>query len=118
MSSNKRVIEAYMARTATAEIAHLLADDVEWVEWGDGVPATGARTTGKAAFLANFGEDELRTDLTRMTEEGNVVVAEGTCHVRKKDGSRLAVRFCNIFEMESGKIKRLSSFGALLKGPA
>jgi uncharacterized protein len=53
-----------------------------------------------------------------MTEENNVVVAEGTVHVHKKDGNILKVEFCDIFEIENGKIRRLNSFGALLKDSA
>ena len=53
-----------------------------------------------------------------MTEEGNVVVVEGTAHVHKKDGTHLSVRFCDIFEFENGKVKRLNSFGALIKDSA
>jgi uncharacterized protein len=116
VSPNKKVIEAYMASTDRSKAAQLLADDVEWIEWGDGVPATGVRTRGKAAFIQNFGDDELRSEIVRMTEEGNVVTVEGIAHVHKKDGSDLSVRFCNIFELENGKVKRLNSFGALLKG--
>lgn len=115
MSPNKQVIEKYMSCTDRSEVAPLLTDDVEWVEWGDGVPASGVLTRGKQAFIQNFGDDELRSEINRMTEENNVVVAEGTVQVHKKDGSILTVKFCDIFEMESGKVKRLSSFGALIK---
>ena len=86
MSPNKRVIETYLASWDRSKVASLLADDVEWVEWGDGVPATGVRHRGKAEFISNFGDDELETDIARMTEEDNVVVAEGTVRVHKKDG--------------------------------
>ena len=115
MSPNKKLIEAYMAPSDRSKIAPLLADDVEWIEWGDGVPPTGARTRGKAAFLENFGTDELRSQVTRMTEEGDVVVAEGTVRVHRKEGDILTVQFCNIFELENGKVKRLTSFGARIK---
>ncbi len=115
MSQNKRIIESYVATTDRSNVAPLLADDVEWIEWGDGVPATGARTRGKAAFIQNYGDDELRTQITRMTEENNVVVVEGTTRVHKKEGRILTVQFVDIFEMENGKIKRKSSFGALIK---
>jgi len=118
MSPNKKVIEAYMATKDRSKIGPLLSDDVEWIEWGDGVPATGVRTHGKAAYIQNFGTDELRSEILRMTEEGNVVVVEGIAHVHKKEGSDLHVRFVNIFELENGKVKRLSSFGALLKDSA
>ncbi len=116
MSANKKVIQAHMAATDRSKAAEFLTDDVEWIEWGDGVPAEGVLTRGKAPFVQNYGDDELRTEILRMTEEGNVVVVEGIARVHKKDGRNLAVRFCNIFELEKGKIKRKSSFGALIKG--
>ena len=118
MLPNKKVVEAHIAAAGPSKAAEFLADDVEWIEWGDGVPATGVRTRGKSAFIENYGEDEIRNEVLRMTEEGNVVVVEGIAHVHKKDGRNLAVRYCNIFELENGKIKRKSSFGALLKDSA
>ncbi|MFZ1024373.1 MAG: nuclear transport factor 2 family protein [Thermoplasmata archaeon] len=118
MSPNKKLVETYLATTDKSKLGPLLADDVEWVEWVDGVPASGAITRGKEAHLKNYGDDELRGEVHRLTEENNVVVAEGTAHVTKKDGSSLSVRFVDVFEMENGKIKRKSSFGALIKGSA
>ena len=115
MSANKELVQAYMARKTNAELEELIADDVEWIEWGNGVPSNGVRTKGKAAYLENFGSDELTTEVLRMTEEGSVVVVEGLTRVQKQDGRVLSVRFCDIFEIESGKVKRLNSFGALLK---
>jgi ketosteroid isomerase-like protein len=115
VSPNKKVIETYLSTVDRSKIAPLLADDVEWVEWGEGVPATGVRTQGKAAFIANFGPDELRCQIKRLTEENNVVVAEGTVRVDKKDGKSFRVQFCDIFELENGKVKRLNSFAALIK---
>ncbi len=118
VSPNKKLVESYFATLDKSKLGPLLADDVEWVEWVDGVPASGAITRGQAAVIGNYGDDELRVDLARLTEEGNVVVAEGTAHVTKKDGRAFHVRFCDIFEMEHGKIQRKSSFGALIKDPA
>jgi uncharacterized protein len=115
MSPNKKLVETYLATTDKAKLGSLLTDDVEWVEWVDGVPATGAITRGKEAHIQNYGDDELRGEIHRLTEENNVVVAEGTAHVTKKDGKSLSVRFVDVFEVENGKIKRKSSFGALLK---
>ena len=115
MSPNKKLIETYLATTDKSKLRSLLTDDVEWVEWADGVPASGAITRGKEAHIENYGDDKLRGEVHRLTEEDNVVVAEGTAHVLKKDGSSLSVRFVNIFEVENGKIRRKSSFGALIK---
>jgi uncharacterized protein len=118
MGPNKKLVETYLATTDKSKLGALLAEDVEWVEWADGVPATGVITRGKEAYLKNYGDDELRGEVHRLTEEGNVVVAEGTAHVTRKDGRTLSVRFVDIFELENGKIKRKSSFGALIKGSA
>jgi len=115
MSANKKLVETYLATTDKSRLGPLLADDVEWVEWGDGVPPSGVITRGRDAFIGNYGDDQLRGEVHRLTEEDDVVVAEGTTHVTKKDGSSLSVRYVDIFELENGKIKRKSSFGALLK---
>ncbi|MCI4346518.1 MAG: nuclear transport factor 2 family protein [Thermoplasmata archaeon] len=115
MSPNKKLIETYLATTDKSKLGPLLADDVEWVEWADGVSPSGAVRRGKAEFISNYGDDELSGRVTRLTEEGNVVVAEGTAQVTKKGGQTFTVQYCDIFELEHGKIKRKSSFGALLK---
>ena len=117
MSSNTQLVEAHMA-AAPAKAAEFLADDFEWIEWADGVPPGGARTRGKAAFVQNYGDDDLRDDIHRVIEAGNVVVVEGVAHVTKKDGRKFNVQFCNIFELENGKITRKSSYGALIKESA
>lgn len=116
MSANKTLVKKYLTTTDKSKLGELLADDVEWVEWADGVPHSGAITRGKEAHIKNYGDDELRDEIHRLTEEGNVVVAEGTAHVTKKDGARLSVRYVDIFDVEHGKIKRKASFGALIKG--
>ena len=118
MSANKKLVEKYLTTADKSSLGALLADDVEWVEWADGVPASGAITRGREAHIKNYGDDDLRGEIHRLTEEGNVVVVEGTAHVTKRDGARLSVRYVNIFEVEDGKIKRKSSFGALIQGPA
>ena len=115
MSRNKQVVETYVTSTDKSKLAPLLTDDVEWVEWVDGVPPSGAVTRGKEAHIKNYGDDQLRGEIHRLTEEGNIVVAEGTTHVTKKDGTSLSVRFVDIFEFEDGRIRRKSSFGALTK---
>lgn len=85
---------------------------------GGGSPRLRAIMREKTAFIQNYGDHELRTEVTRLTEESNVVVAEGTARVTKKDGRSLSVLFCDIFELTNGKIQRKSSFGALIKESA
>lgn len=117
MSRNKQVIESYFASTGT-EYGRFLADDVELIEWAEGGPAKGVRTQGKAAFIENRGSREYRTQITRMTEENNVVVVEGTARGARKEGGFWMVQFCDIFELDDGKVKRLSAFGASVKDSA
>ena len=114
MSSNRQVVETYLATRGKLsdrpKMASLLTEDAEWIEWGDGVPETGARTSGRAAFIQALGDRELQFEITRMTEEGNVVVAEGKVRMLKPEGGVLKLRFCNVFELEHGKVKRVESW--------
>ena len=118
MSANKKIVEAHMAATDKRDLAKLLADDVEWVEWADGVPREGVLHKGRSAFVENYGTDELTGEIVRMIEEGNVVVVEGIAHVKKKGGKKFDVRYIDLFELLNGKIQRKSSYGALLKSDA
>jgi ketosteroid isomerase-like protein len=45
-----------------------------------------------------------------MIEQGNVVMAEGSVRTQKRDGGEVRLRFCDVFVMEAGKIKRLTSY--------
>lgn len=122
MSENKKLVETYLSyrarRADRSKVEPLLADDVEWVEWADGVPASGARTRGKAAVLQSLGDNDLHIEITRMTEENNVVVAEGIVRVPRKDGGDLTIQVCNIYEIENSKMKRMQSFLAMIKDSA
>ncbi len=51
-----------------------------------------------------------------MTEEDDVVVAEGTVHCARKDGGFLDAVFCDVFVMQDAKIKHLTSYLMEVKG--
>jgi hypothetical protein len=53
MSPNKKIIETYFATADRSRLAPLLSDDVEWIEWADGVPASGVLTKGRTAYIQN-----------------------------------------------------------------
>lgn len=91
---------------------------MEWIEWVDWVPPTRGGVLGKGAFIRNSGDDELIHQIERMKEEDNVMVAGGKVRVNRKEGNSLTVQFCNIFELENGKVKRMNSYGSLLKDSA
>jgi ketosteroid isomerase-like protein len=94
-----------------------LTDDVEWTEWGS--PEGPLRHQGKAEFEKNMnappGPGGLRIEVHRLTEEGDVVLAECTVHVPLEEGRPLGVHAWDIFEMHRGKIRRLTAITALEK---
>jgi ketosteroid isomerase-like protein len=111
VTENKRVIERYMAgfrATDHALILSCLTDDVEWE-----IPGM-LHSRGKAAFDREIENDAFvgHPDIvvTRMIEEENVVMAEGSVRTQKRDGGEVRLRFCDVFVMEAGKIKRLTSY--------
>lgn len=87
----------------------LLSEEIERWEVGAPRPVRGHRE-----FLAEMppGPEvrSLRSDVARMVEEGNIVVAEGTVRVTKHDDSEIVVRFCTVFEFEGPRVRRLVAY--------
>ena len=48
--------------------------------------------------------------VTRLIEENDIVVAEGTVEARKRGGEPLNLRFCDVFTMQAGKVRHLVSY--------
>ena len=57
---------------------------------------------------ATTGLPDIR--LTRLVEEGDVVVAEGAVQVAMKDGSRIDALFCDVFHFRDDRICRLVTY--------
>jgi uncharacterized protein len=116
MSPNKKVVETYLTALGNldwATVASCLADDVERKEWADGFPASGVPVRGKAAVLKELeAPRKFQLKSLRMTEEDNVVVSETMVRVPLEGGSAFVGRSCGIFELENGKLKRMSSWVA------
>ena len=111
MSRNKKTVEKYMEGFNATDHAKILSCVTEDVEWE--LPGV-YHHKGKKAFDKEI-ENEAFTgkpviNVTRMTEQDNVVIAEGTVLATKKDGTRLNLVFCDVFEMEGGLIKKLTSY--------
>jgi uncharacterized protein len=111
MTPNKRTIETYMdgfRKTDRQQILSCLTDDVEWV-----IPGA-FHVRGKDDFAKHIVDEGFagRPSITvsRMTEEENVVVAEGSVRAPKQDGTSLDLIFCDVFDMRNGKIRRLVSY--------
>jgi ketosteroid isomerase-like protein len=111
MSKNKETVTRYMEgfnATDHSKILSCLTEDVVWE-----LPGVYLHK-GKAAFDKEI-ENEAFTgrpviNVSRLTEENNVVIAEGTVEAKKKDGVMLHIVFCDVFEMENGLIKKLTSY--------
>src|SRR5687767_3465776 len=111
MSPNKATVQKYMdafTRTDHAAILACLSEDVEWV-----VPGM-FQVRGKAAFDKEIENEAFvgspRITLTRMVEEGDVVVAEGRVQSARKDGGELDAVFCDVFVMHEAKIRHITSY--------
>jgi ketosteroid isomerase-like protein len=119
MTDNKRIVQRYMEGFRTTDRESILScvtDDVEWT-----IPGTFV-SRGKAAFNDHIVDQGFAghpvIDVRRLVEEDNVVVAEGTVLATREDGTNLPLVFCDVFEMESGKIRRLTSYLMEAKNPA
>jgi ketosteroid isomerase-like protein len=111
MSLNKSTVEKYIDgfnKSDHAQILSCLTDDIEWLMPG------GFHLKGKEAFDKEIENDAFTgkptVKLTQMIEENNIVVAEGTVHAQWKNGDFLDAVFCDVFEMENTKIKRLTTY--------
>ncbi len=116
MSKNKKTVELYMDGFRTSDhkqILSCLTDNVEWI-----IPGA-FHIRGKSAFDKEIENEAFVGSPTitihRMTEENNVVIAEGTVKSARKDGGMLTAVFCDVFEMKGAKIKKLTSYLAVLK---
>jgi uncharacterized protein len=109
--SNKHIVQQYMDSYNTLDhktITALLADDIEWV-------CPGAfHLKGKDAVSNEITHHEYemapQITVTRMTEEHIVVIAEGKVKAQHKGQDAVNLLFCDVFEMENGKIKKLTSY--------
>ncbi|MGC2789245.1 MAG: nuclear transport factor 2 family protein [Thermoplasmata archaeon] len=121
VSPNKRIVETYLESLGNldwAAVADCLAEDVVRVEWADGFPSSGVPVRGKAAVLKDVeAPQKFEIQSLRMTEENNVVTTEEIVRVPLKDGGTFVGRACGIFELENGKLKRMSSWVAEDKHP-
>ena len=111
MTPNKRTIETYMdgfRKTDRSQILSCLTDDVEWV-----IPGA-FHVRGRDNFARHIVDEGFAGNpaitVSRMMEEGNVVVAEGSVRAPKQDGTFLDLVFCDVFDMRNGKIRRLVSY--------
>jgi len=108
---NKKTVETYMDGFRTTDHAKILAcltDDVVWEMPGF------FYHKGKEAFdkeIENPNADgHPEISITRMVEEGNIVIAEGAVKAKLKDGNVIDAVFCDVFHFNNGKISKLTTY--------
>jgi ketosteroid isomerase-like protein len=111
MTENKKTVEKYMDGFRNGDhalILSCLADDVEWKMPG------AFHLIGKEAFDKEIENDAFvgspTVTIARMTEENDVVAAEGTVRARRREGGFLSAAFCDVFVMRRGKIRQLITY--------
>lgn len=116
MTPNKKTVQKYMegfGKSDHAQVLSCLTDDIEWLMPG------AFRLSGKAAFDKEIENDAFvgspAIEITRMTEENDVVVAEGTVRSARKGGGLLYAVFCDVFAMRETKIRHLTTYLAEIK---
>lgn len=111
MSENKRTVEKYIDGFRKSDhelILSCLTEDIEWEMPG------AFHLIGMEAFDKEIENDVFvgrpTLTITRMTEENDVVLAEGSVRAQKKAGGILSAVFCDVFVMQHSKIKRLITY--------
>jgi len=111
MSKNKKTVETYMNAFEKGDrqrVLSCLTDDVVWI-----LPGV-FHLKGKKEFEREIRNDAFQGDpeitVTRMTGENDVVIAEGSVRAQKKSSEFINLTFCDVFEMQNGKIKKLTSY--------
>ena len=119
MTPNKQTVRKYIDgfnKGDHEQILSCLTDDVEWLMPG------WFHLHGRDAFDKEIENDAFSgrpiVKLTRLTEENDVVVAEGTVRVAWKAGGFLDAVFCDVFEMANARIRRLTTYQVNLTSPA
>jgi ketosteroid isomerase-like protein len=116
MTPNKQTVTRYMdgfRATDREQILSCLTEDVAW-----SIPGM-FDVRGKSEFTKHIVDEGFTgkplITVSRMTEEDDVVIAEGTVRAPREDGGFLDLAFCDVFEMRDGKIARLVSYLVQIK---
>jgi ketosteroid isomerase-like protein len=111
VTENKRTVARYIdgfRKSDHEQVLSCLTDDVVWDMPG------AFHLEGKAAFDGEIENPAFvgrpAITITRLVEEDDVVVAEGTVRAERSDGGLLDAVFCDVFVMREGKIQRLTSY--------
>jgi ketosteroid isomerase-like protein len=111
MATNKEIIEKVNEAFGENDVEGFLnycSDDIKWKMIGS------PELKGKQAIRKAMESMEFvglpKIAILNVIEEGNSVVAEGTVDMTKKSGDLYHGAFCDVYFLESGKIKEMHSY--------
>ncbi|WP_343614193.1 nuclear transport factor 2 family protein [Flavobacterium sp.] len=111
MTPNKQTVNEYMEAFRVSDhkrILDCLTDDIIW-EMPGIYQHVGKEEFDKEIENENFvGSPTIQ--IFKLIEENNTVIAEGAVQGNMTNGGKLDAVFCDVFEMENGKIKKLTSY--------
>jgi uncharacterized protein len=116
MTENKSMVEKYIDGFRKSDhelILSCLTDDRKW-EMPGALHLLGKEAFDKAIKNDTFVGSPTIT-ITPMTEENDVVVAEGSVRTQRKASGLLSAVFCNVCIMPRGNSKRTSTYGVEVK---
>ena len=111
MTENKKTVEKYIEgfnKSDHKQILSCLTEDVEWILPGI-FHHTGKNACDKEIENPAF-EGKPVIVVTRVIEENNIVITEGTVRAKKKEAEYINLVFCDVFEMKNGLINKLTSY--------
>ncbi len=111
LNQNQQTIGVYMdgfRKNDRAQILSCLTDDVEWV-----LPGV-FHVHGKEEFNNHIVDEGFvpppEIMVTRLLEDNDIVMAEGSVRAPRTDGTILNLVFCDVFEMRDARIRKLTSY--------
>ena len=111
MTENKKTVQKYMDGFNASDHEKILSCLTEDILWD--MPGF-FHLKGKHAFDKEIENDNFEgrptIKIIRMVEENNIVVAEGSVQAKFKAGGLLDALFCDVFHMENGKIKQITTY--------
>ena len=111
MTANKSMVEKYMDGSRKSDhelLLSCLTDDRAW-EMPGALPWIGKEAFDKAIENDAFVGSPTIT-ITPMTEENEVVVAEGSVRTQRKASGLLSAVFCHVCIMPRGNSKRMTTY--------
>lgn len=102
----KQVIDAFLNADTERALSYMTEDvKMGWPGYFDLEP-------GKDAIRKFFKEvpEMVSNSIGNFIEEGNKIVGTGTITAKHADGSLKNSFFCDVYELENGKVKEIKSY--------